>query len=155
MKELMKIYSLIVKKKYSDALKEIEKFEGMGLVYPKLFVLKAHCIALSDELEKYTYKDILLSYKKALSIDDDFVEALIRLGYHYYGSHDNSKKAIPLFDKSLNILKDQVVDSIVGYANCIEELESPQKAIRYLRKVKSEFLNVKKIDDLIQEFSEK
>lgn len=141
--------------KYTEALREIEKLEKASILYPKILVLKGICIFCSDKLNKYTYEDVILFYKKALLIDDEYVEALIELGHHYYSSENKSIKAIPLFRKSLKILKNQVTDSILGYAKCIEEVESSKEAIRYLKNIKTSFLDAKKIDDLIKEYSDK
>jgi|WetSurSiteA1Bulk_404760.scaffolds.fasta_scaffold14004_2 tetratricopeptide (TPR) repeat protein len=155
MNKFKRIYALMRADKYTEALREIEKLEKASILYPKILVLKGICIFCSDKLNKYTYEDVILFYKKALLIDDEYVEALIELGHHYYSSENKSIKAIPLFRKSLKILKNQVTDSILGYAKCIEEVESSKEAIRYLKNIKTSFLDAKKIDDLIKEYSDK
>jgi tetratricopeptide (TPR) repeat protein len=154
MAKLNKIYSLMRAEKYSLALKELEKLENVPLLYPKVLVLKGICVFLAEDDNKYSYNDISKIYKKALSIDDENVSALLELGHHYFSSENKSELAIPLFDKAIRILQDELVDAIIGMAKCIEELKSPKKALKFLMNSKSKLLTTKKINDLIKEFSE-
>jgi len=140
--------------KYSIALQELEKLENDQLLYPKILVLKGMCIFLSEQEGKYSYKDIIQNYKKALSIDNEYVNALLELGHHYYAAENKSEKAIPLFEKAINILKDQQSDAVIGLAKCKEELEGKSSALKFLETINSTVLDGKKIENLKKEFSE-
>ncbi len=113
--------------------------------------MKGICVFLSEKNDKYTYDDVRRLYKDALFIDDEFVTALLELGHHYYASESKSNLAVPLFEKAIKILTDQLTDAVTGLAKCIEELDSSSAAINYLDDIKKSIIDNKKINDLKSE----
>jgi len=88
---------------------------------------------------------------EALSIDEDYVEALNELGYLNYAVLDDAAKARPLFERAHELCKSQMTESVTGLANCIFELEGREKALEFVHEVLAEPFDMEEITTLKQE----
>lgn len=140
--------------RYNEALRHLEELEKQPLLYPKVYVLKGICVFLTDSEDNYDYEDVTRLYKEALQIDSEYVNALLELGHHYFSAENQSRLAVPLFEKAIKILTDQFTDAIVGLAKCIEDLESSNEAIHCINNMMEKFKDNNKISDLIEELKE-
>ena len=150
MKEILyKIAKLDKADDYDGVLKEIKKLEQNSLLPLNILVLKGTCIRLSDNQDIYSLEDAEKSYKKALAIDPDYVEALIELGYFYLDVMDDAKKAFPYFEDAIRVIKGQVNEAFIGHAFCMSELESPDKAINLIQNLQIS-IDKEKVEDSIK-----
>ncbi len=139
--------------KYKEAIELLEKAEKYPVVHPEIYVRKAIYTQLSDTDVKYELEDAENFLRKALSIDDEYINALIELGAFYF-VESKSADAKKLLKKAIKILKSNLNDAILTLAKCIEEIEGPQNAIEYLINVKLEIIDKKKFNNLLKEFED-
>lgn len=78
-----------------------------------------------------------LCLEKALNIDADYLPALIDLAYFYLRVLDNSKKGRKLFEKAVQLSKENYVESLVGLVECEAELVSNKSALKLLLKLET------------------
>jgi tetratricopeptide (TPR) repeat protein len=90
--------------------------------------LKSRCAQIAEDGPSFELAEIKAMLEKALELDDEYVPALIDLGYFYLRVEDNARSAIPLFQRALGIVKDSAAEIIVGLAECISDTESEEAA---------------------------
>ena len=152
--EFNEIRILMGEKKYNEAILIIEKLEIANPINPKILILKARCIYMSDSKNKYTLNDVKKLYKKVLELDNNHIEALIELGYFYYANDNNPNKAIPYFTKAIKLNKNFLIDSIKGIVKCFEETKSVLFALSYLKEARSDLLRNSDLAELEKELEE-
>jgi tetratricopeptide (TPR) repeat protein len=64
---------------------------------PKLWCMRGNLIELGPENSPYSLDDALTSYKRAIEIDPQFVEAWEEIGYFYRNVLDDEDNAKPYF----------------------------------------------------------
>ncbi|MEO8666340.1 MAG: CDC27 family protein [Ignavibacteria bacterium] len=134
-----------------QAINVLDDAENLPLVHPEVYVRKAIYMQLSSENEKYNLKDIEGILKKALAIDDEYINALIELGDIYYIENE-FKKAKEILNKAIKLNTSSIIEAVTLMAKCIEESDSKEKAIKYLEDFKKNTFGNNKIDSLIKEF---
>jgi tetratricopeptide (TPR) repeat protein len=75
-----------------------------------------------------------LALKQALELDDGDPEILNDLGFFYYAVEDDYRRAMPLFEKAVEISQRLLGESVSGMAKCIEEANSAKAAGRFAQK---------------------
>jgi len=70
------------------ALARISELDSKGLATPNLLVLKSMCILQLDSDQGYSLDDAHTALLKALDIDNEYVDALIELGYFHLNVND-------------------------------------------------------------------
>lgn len=148
---LEKIHILYKSGKYDEAVTILEEIEKQGMLNPAILVKKGNCVLLGSG-ERYSLSDVEKMYKKALSIDNKYVEALIELGYFYLNVMDDAKHAKPYFQNAIDCLRDSMTESIIGMSKCISEIDSDEKALQFLNDVLSVTIDSAKINTQKKEF---
>ena len=74
--------------------------------------------------------------EEALKLDDEYLPALLELAFFYHMVDDDSARALPLFEKANEISLASLAEALEGTARCLEELESPEAAERFLARAK-------------------
>jgi tetratricopeptide (TPR) repeat protein len=114
-------------------------------------VLKGRFIQLGSEAVACSLNDAEVSFLKALEIDEDYVPALVDLAWFYYAVMDDSTKALPLFERAIKVSIHQITEAVEGKMKCLEELRSPEEARGFLRQVSQGLLDVKELEDKLDE----
>lgn len=148
---LKRANELAKSEKYKMAIALLEKAERLPLIHPEIYVRIAMYIQLSGDDVKYELRDVERFLKKALTIDDKYVNALIELGDFYYVENEPIK-AEKLLTKAIKILKWQLNDTIITLAKCIEEKQSKREATKFLEQIGNNLLDYRKIEKLKHEF---
>lgn len=142
-----KIRELYDSKEYRTALSVLSEMEKHRVTHPSIFVWKSRCLQLTDSppTELNEIEELL---KSALEIDDQYVPALVDLGYFYLRIMDNVQLATPLFERALDICRDMNTSIVIGLTESISETQSTQNALEFL--IKNEKLNIdpKKLEEL-------
>lgn len=112
------------------ALLEIQELERTAKVSPRLLVLKAMCLQLSKE--DGPLEDVESALQEALSLDDEYVDAYLELGWFLYAVQDQTAQAQAAFDRALHLLRKQNFEVIRGLLACAEEL-TPEVSPESLR----------------------
>jgi tetratricopeptide (TPR) repeat protein len=147
---LEKIKQLCSSEQFDEALQELESLEKENSLSPNLLVLKATCIQLGKDESLYTLADAETTYKKALEIDPNHVDALNEIGYYYLNVLDKQDIARPYFDKAMSIARTQLSEAIRGMAECISET-SPEEALSFIEQSVKNAVNPDIIQDTIRD----
>ena len=147
MKSLVpKIYYLYYSHRFNEVLNLLDEFEKTTPLTPKLLIIKGDCIQLAIPGDKYDLPDVELAYRKAIAIDNQYVEAWKELGWFYLCVEDDSKRAIVAFQKSIKICykksvqknkslrcsRQEMTEAVIGKAMCLLEIFSASDALTYL-----------------------
>ena len=135
--------------KYQEAIALIEKVEQEGLITPDVLVWKGRCLQLIDEESSYQLSDIESTFKEALEIDAEFTPAIIELAWFYLNVLDDASKAIPLFDKAINLHKQLITEAVSGMAKCLLEVKTKEEAREYLHEIAHSLLDSNEIQSII------
>lgn len=130
---LKKVSDLIANKEYDEAISLMEKHGSTK--YPHFLVKKGICHLLrlnGDEKDLIVAKK---SFKKAISIDNKHIPSIIELGWFLYSIEDNALESKKLFNKSLDISKEYIVESLEGLLKSVKELSSKEEALELSKKV--------------------
>ena len=119
--------------KYDDAVRLAEDAEQNGAVNPALLVWKSRSYLLSDH-PRTDLSDVEVWLRRALEIDNDYLPALLELGFFYSRVMDNVKSAWPLFERARDVCTEHGTDTVIGVSECIAEMESPEAALNFLNK---------------------
>ena len=149
---LSKIRKYIKEKKYEEAFNILENAEKKNILCPELLILKARILQLSN-FGEYDLTDIEKIYKRALLIDENYINTLIEIGYFYYAVLDNNKLAEKYFKKALRKCKKQMTEIVIGLTKCKEEY-SIENALNFLENVRFQTLEFSKLDDLKKNLKE-
>ena len=103
-------------------LVEIRELERQQSLTPKLLVRKGMLLQMDDD-PRGELSEVEESFRKALDIDPDYVEAYIELGYYYYAVLDNAASGRDFFLKAADLLRKLNSEVLEGLVECAEELE--------------------------------
>ena len=120
----------IESKEIASALLEIREIEQTAKGSPRLAVLKAMCLQLSEA--DGPLEDVHSALQQALLLNDEYVEAHLEMGWFLYAVQDQTKDAQEAFERALHLLRKQNSEVIRGLLACAEELapETNQDALR-------------------------
>jgi tetratricopeptide (TPR) repeat protein len=138
---------------FSKTLDLINQAIEQRILYPEILILKANCLQISDK-GKETLEDIQRIYEQALTIDENYCNALIELGYFNYAVMDNAKLGKNYFNKALTLLKSKLNETIVGLGKCIEEIDSQEAATKFIHEIKSNLLETSEINEYLQQLKD-
>ena len=125
-------------KDIGSALLEIQELEQTVKMSPRLLVLKAMCLLLSEE--DGPLEDVESALRAALSLDDEYVDAYLELGWFLYAVQDQTTEAQAAFDRALHVLRKLNCEVIRGLLACAEEL-TPEASPEQLRTRLEELLH--------------
>jgi hypothetical protein len=90
---------------------------------PRLLVLKAACLQLSDGTSLTEVEESLLD---AIEMDDEYVDAYIELGWFRLSVEDDAIRAEKTFDKARQLLRKLNTEAVRGALACAKELRPNQ-----------------------------
>lgn len=135
--------------RFDEALKLIGEIEKTTHLPPNLLVLKGICIVLADTGKEPTEAEY--AFREALAVDDEYVEALNELGNYYLTIKEDPAKAMPLFEKALDVAESQVTESVMGLAISLLHTAGRDRALQFLRDVRKGHIDMERIEELEQE----
>jgi tetratricopeptide (TPR) repeat protein len=143
--------SLYAAGNYDGALALIERMEREGLLYPEVFLWKGRCLQLGDGRHFRDISEIEQLYRRALDIDDEYVPALMELGWFYLNVMDDAGRARPFFDRAFGLLREALTEAVEGVARCLWETDTKYAAAAYLTLVTHNLLDQTQIRQLKDE----
>ena len=132
--------------KYDDALQTIAASE-LSSRTPALLVWKSRCLQMTNN-PKDDLNEAQLSLEQALDVDDEYVPALIDLGYFHLNVMDDAEAALPLLRKAFSISADNITEAVMGLAQCISETDSPRAALTFLQDNSTFTIDAAKLEEL-------
>lgn len=139
---------------YKEALGLIETIEGgAGIIHPSILVWKSRCLQLAEDTAPYQFSDIEASLKRALSIDEEYLPAIIDLAYFYLNVLDDAGAAKELFERAIKLCREEVTEVITGLAQCLAEKESKEAALNFLNDATSHTLDQERVEEVKKEIS--
>jgi tetratricopeptide (TPR) repeat protein len=137
--------------RYREAISLIELLEEENHLYPDLLVWKGRCLQLIDYEPKYQFADIEKAFREALNFDNENLLALVELAYFYLNVADDAERASKLFEKAINLYKEQMTEAVVGMTKCVFELESSEAALIFLNSAVTNSLEAQGIEEVRKE----
>lgn len=99
----------------------LEALSGGRPLTPAELVLTGRCI-LDTTGGDLGLEDVEGAYLRAVHADGDFIPALLDLGWFYYAVMDEAARALPLFDRVLELTGGDHGEAADGRTKCLEEL---------------------------------
>ena len=134
---------------YDEALRELKKIEEQRTLPVNILVLKGMCIQLGSEKCPYALADAEAAFKSALEVDGDYFDALIELAAFYNTTQGQAEKALPFYEKALQLARSQLTEAIQGYAECCSEVRSADEALALIDQFLGEPVDRERIDKTI------
>ncbi len=131
------VHSYIRDRNYRAALSLIDAALRSEALSPRLHVLKATCLQLSED--EHTLAEVESALRDAISVDDAYVDAHLELGWYYLNVLDDAPKAKAEFERARDLLRKMNVEVTKGLSACAEELE-PERDQRDLSTQIRQFL---------------
>jgi tetratricopeptide (TPR) repeat protein len=116
-----------------SALLEIEALERTANLTPRLLVLKAMCLQLSEE--DGPLEEVEIALRAALSMDDEYIDAHLELGWFLYAVQDQTSEGKKHFDEALHLLRKLNSEAIRGLLACAEELTPEESQVELRAKL--------------------
>lgn len=134
--------------KYEEVLQGIVQIEAGRGLSPGELVLKGRCLQLSDApVAAANLKEAEAAFRAALYIDKDYVPALLDLAWFYHAVEDDSGRALPFFERALEISQDSLREAVKGKMRCLEEIDSPDAAQRFLAQMAHDVLKPEEFEE--------
>jgi tetratricopeptide (TPR) repeat protein len=135
-----KLKPLVEGKRFDEALLVLSSVEQGRRLTTEELVLKGRCIQLSSGVGTPLLSEAERSFLEALRQDQDYVPALLELGWFYHAVEDDAEKALPFFEKALATSLGELKEAIRGKKGCLEELKSSDEAEAFVRGIVSSSL---------------
>ncbi len=110
-------------------------------------VAKGRAILLGPEDNPFSLEDAERAFAEALEAAPTYVPALLELAWYYYAVQDDSRRALPLFERALEISRWSLTEAARGRAGCLAETETPVAAALSLRGLHEAALLVERLDE--------
>ncbi|HUA84653.1 MAG TPA: hypothetical protein VMB85_12385 [Bryobacteraceae bacterium] len=128
---------------FDAALRSIEELENESGDSPRLLVWKAGCLQLSDRGTPEEVERMLL---RAVELDEEYVPALVELGWFRLNVQDDAAGAKQAFDRARELLKKQIGETYRGALACAQELRSSQSLSAFQPEFERDLLENLKYD---------
>lgn len=125
------------------ALLETEDREGLLHLFATLapeadltpgeLVTKGRAILLGPDENPFSLEDAEAAFSQALAIEPTYLPALLELAWYYHAVQDDSQRALPLFERALELGRRSLTEAAQGYAGCLFEMKSKEVAASFLR----------------------
>lgn len=142
---------LRAEEKFDEAVEELLRIGRERALTPPELVLKGMLIQMGSEAVPCTLADVEEAYREALAIDENYVPALIELGWVHYAVLDETAKALPLFESAIEVARAQFLEAIEGKMKCLAELQSPEAARSFLREMSRGAIDVDALENKLDE----
>ncbi len=136
-------------KKFDEALELIEQIPE-NFRTSEIYLLKGICIQLSENL-KFDLREAEVSFKKAIELDSNHIEAKMELGWFYFNVLDESQKANKQFGDALEIIKTKLSELMEGFMKINLESSTYFDANQFITDYASLILKEEKLKDLLAE----
>jgi hypothetical protein len=136
--EVEEIESCIRRKDTRTALSLITSAEKTGGPCPRLEVLKAICLQLSDDASLKEVEGALL---RAIDLDDQYVDAFVELGWFRLNVLNDTERAAEAFDKARGLLQKLNGEVFRGVLACRNELQPDQDPERLKGELRQSLLS--------------
>jgi len=136
-------------KKFDEALELIEQIPE-NFRTSEIFLLKGICIQLSENL-KFDLHEAEVSFKKAIELDSNNIEAKMELGWFYFNVLDQSKEADIQFGDALKIIKTKLSELLEGFMKINLESSTYFDANQFITDYTSLILKEEKLKELLAE----
>jgi tetratricopeptide (TPR) repeat protein len=124
---------LLEREDFRGVLTFLQQLETQRSLTSSELVLRSRCLQL-DEGGAENLVKAELALKQALDIDDGDPEILTDLASFYFAVEDDYRRAMPLFEKAVEISQRLLGEAVSGMAKCIEEANSAKAAGRFVQK---------------------
>jgi len=121
--------------RFDEALSVLSAIESSRPLTAEELVLRGSFIQLSSGVGTPPLSQAEHSFLEALRQDQDYVPALLELGWFYYVVENDAEKALPLFERALATSLEQLKEAIRGKRGCLEELKSNDEAEVFMRDI--------------------
>ena len=146
---ILQIKESMRRKKFDEALELIEQIPE-NFRTSEIFLLKGICIQLSENL-KFNLNEAEYSFKKAIELDSNNIEAKIELGWFYFNVLDQSKEADKEFGDALEIIKSKLSELVEGFMKINLESSTYFDANQFITDYSSLILKEEKLKELFAE----
>lgn len=120
-------------KRFEEAIRLLSAIEPDRPLGASELVSKGCAIMLAPEGAGFPLAAAEAAFKDALVLNPEYADALVELAWYYHTVEDDSRRALPLFEQAVRVCRQQLTAAARGYASCLAELESPERAATSLR----------------------
>jgi tetratricopeptide (TPR) repeat protein len=138
---------LLAKGDFDKALGVLSEIEKTRPLTPHELVVRSRCNQLSSGTKIPPLEEAKKALQQALESDDEYVPAILDLAWYYHAVEDNPRKALPLFERAYELSRQNLIESITGKVEALEELESPKEAMRFFRNALHKTVRPEDFDD--------
>ncbi len=124
---LAEVQSLLARRKYGEALANVDALMGDWPDQPALLVLRGELIQLQAE-DGPPLEDAAAALKRAVALDDRNADAWLELGHFQFAVEDDAKAAEKCFSRAIGASSAALVAALLGRAGALEELGRKQEA---------------------------
>jgi tetratricopeptide (TPR) repeat protein len=124
---------LLEREDFRGVLTFLQQLETQRSLTSSELVLRSRCLQL-DEGGAEGLIEAEQALKQALDIDDGDPEILNDLAFFYFAVEDDYRRAMPLFEKAVEISQRLLGEAVSGMAECLEEAKSAKAAGRFAQK---------------------
>ncbi|MCB1155990.1 MAG: hypothetical protein H7A25_12900 [Leptospiraceae bacterium] len=133
-------------KNYDEVIRLLDNETNMS---PYHCTVKATCIQLSENT-KYTLEDVERLLLKAIEIDGKYLQPYIELGYFYHSVLENEDKAEYFFSIAKKILRDYLVEILIGDFQVRNETGTEKNIIDLLNAFKDSVFDDKDFSHIVK-----
>jgi tetratricopeptide (TPR) repeat protein len=130
--------------KADEVLLALNNLESRRPLHASELVLRGRCIQLGSGSVVEDYKEAEKAFRTALESDPFYLPALLELGWFFYALESEAGRALPFFEKALEVSLEHLREAIKGKADCLEYLYSATEAESFLQKITSEALDIER-----------
>ena len=112
---------------FDGCLRSFKRLEQQRPLTPGELVVKSRCFQLASE-EMGGLESAEEALRTAIELDEDYIPALIDLGWFHYAIQDDAKKGLSYFVRAEELGKAQVEEARDGKEKCLEELRADEVA---------------------------
>jgi len=129
------IQELVREKRFDEAVAALAAVESTRRLSVAELVLKGDCIQLGSGAGTLPLGEVERSFSAALEQDEEYVPALLGLGWFHYAVQDEAQAGLAFFERALAVGLEHLREAIKGKWSCLEELESREAADAFLRDI--------------------
>jgi tetratricopeptide (TPR) repeat protein len=90
----------------------------------------------SDRLiDEHNLENARVAFLQALELEPSHLQAMLELGWYYHVILDDVAKALPIFEKAVEIARANLTEAAWGYASSLAETSSDEEAKEWLQKL--------------------
>ncbi|MCB0722911.1 MAG: hypothetical protein KDC42_11460 [Ignavibacteriae bacterium] len=121
MNTINEIRGLIADKNFEKAFEILEIHISNGSTNPIIYVLKGNLIQVSD-IDNYELDECEALYKKAIELDNEFIDGYVELGAYYHSIKNDSRKGLPFFIRAFELSNRKNEEVLKLIESAIEDL---------------------------------